>query len=219
MEHSDMANVKIERTKLWPTNIYCFNTDVSILQHHDKMETDLKVDLKQNYTEIESGKEVGFNLYQGRDNLQNLESFKPFTEFVKNICGGIFNQEGYEKQEIEVTQMWANLQVDGGVHPPHTPANSLLSGVYYLRATDDTAGTQFFDPRAQAKVLKPRRANANMENSGVWQVPSATGTGVIFPSWLQHWVPSNTDERITLSWNTIVRGEYGEPGTLQNANI
>ena len=43
MEHSDMANVKIERTKLWPTNIYCFNTDVSILQHHDKMETDLKV--------------------------------------------------------------------------------------------------------------------------------------------------------------------------------
>ena len=79
MEHSDMANVKIERTKLWPTNIYCFNTDVSILQHHDKMETDLKVDLKQNYTEIESGKEVGFNLYQGRDNLQNLESFKPFT--------------------------------------------------------------------------------------------------------------------------------------------
>ena len=162
MEHSDMANVKIERTKLWPTNIYCFNTDVSILQHHDKMETDLKVDLKQNYTEIESGKEVGFNLYQGRDNLQNLESFKPFTEFVKNICGGIFNQEGYEKQEIEVTQMWANLQVDGGVHPPHTHANSLLSGVYYLRATDDTAGTQFFDPRVQAKVLKPKRANVNL---------------------------------------------------------
>ena len=52
MEYSDMANVKIERTKLWPTNIYRFNTDVSILQHHDKMETDLKVDLKENYTEI-----------------------------------------------------------------------------------------------------------------------------------------------------------------------
>ena len=51
------------------------------------------------------------------------------------------------------------------------------------------------------------------------QINSETGNGVIFPSWLQHWVPSNTDERITISWNVIVRGEYGEPQTLQNARI
>ena len=138
---------------------------------------------------------------------------------VEEVSKQYLDDLEYEYDSLEITGMWANKLFEGDSHPPHTHSNNILSGVYYLRATDDTAGTQFFDPRVQAKVLKPKRANVNMENSGVYQIPSVTGTGVIFPSWLTHWVPSNTDERITLSWNTIVRGEYGEPGTLQNASI
>ena len=53
----------------------------------------------------------------------------------------------------------------------------------------------------------------------MYQVHSETGHGVIFPSWLQHWVPPNSAERITISWNIILRGEYGEENTLQNAYI
>ena len=48
---------------------------------------------------------------------------------------------------------------------------------------------------------------------------SKIGTGVIFPSWLMHWVPATEDERISVAWNIIVRGEYGEPDQLQNAYI
>ena len=44
-------------------------------------------------------------------------------------------------------------------------------------------------------------------------------SGVVFPSWLQHWVPETKDERISIAWNAIVRGKYGEPNTLQNATI
>ena len=51
------------------------------------------------------------------------------------------------------------------------------------------------------------------------QFDSVVGMGLIFPSWLQHWVPQNKDNRISISWNIIVRGQYGEPNTLQNANI
>ena len=43
--------------------------------------------------------------------------------------------------------------------------------------------------------------------------------GYIFPSWLMHWVPQTLDERISISWNILVRGNYGEPDTLQNAHI
>ena len=53
----------------------------------------------------------------------------------------------------------------------------------------------------------------------MFQVHSKTGHGVVFPSWLQHWVPSNKGERITISWNVIMRGKYGEDHTLQNADI
>ena len=51
------------------------------------------------------------------------------------------------------------------------------------------------------------------------QFASATGMGFIFPSWLMHWVPSTKDERISISWNILARGDYGEPDTLQNAHI
>ena len=44
-------------------------------------------------------------------------------------------------------------------------------------------------------------------------------TGLIFPSWLQHWVQTSNGERISISWNILIKGHYGEPRTLQNAYI
>ena len=51
------------------------------------------------------------------------------------------------------------------------------------------------------------------------QYNATEGKGYIFPSWLSHWVPTTEDKRISVSWNILVRGEYGEPNTLQNAHI
>ena len=51
------------------------------------------------------------------------------------------------------------------------------------------------------------------------QYNAIEGKGYIFPSWLQHWVPITEDKRISVSWNIILRGNYGEPNTLQNAHI
>ena len=34
-----------------------------------------------------------------------------------------------------------------------------------------------------------------------------------------HWVPATPVKRTSVSWNVILRGEYGEENTLQNANI
>jgi hypothetical protein len=48
---------------------------------------------------------------------------------------------------------------------------------------------------------------------------SIEGSGLIFPSWLQHWVPSPQEQRISVSWNILLRGNYGKQGTLQNAYI
>ena len=46
------------------------------------------------------------------------------------------------------------------------------------------------------------------------------GTGsLIFPSWLQHWVTKTNKTRISISWNILLRGDYGQPNTLQNSHI
>ena len=51
------------------------------------------------------------------------------------------------------------------------------------------------------------------------QFNSQKGMGLIFPSWLQHWVPTTEKDRISISWNIILRGDYGQPHTLQNSHI
>jgi len=206
--NNEKINVQVE--KIWPTIIYTFNSKKIVIQEHEKM-----------ITHIQKDKNIatGFGLVQGQDDLHNLSSFKTFSVFIKNLCSNILNQEGYENQKIEITNMWANQQSDGGVHMPHSHANSVLSGVYYIKTTDKSSGIQFFDPRAQVKCLIPRRVKFTTDNSNMYEIPAVAGTGVVFPSWLMHWTPPNTGERISISWNILVRGHYGEPGTLQNAYI
>ena len=35
------------------------------------------------------------------------------------------------------------------------------------------------------------------------QFDAEQGTGIIFPSWLQHWVPPTQFDRVSVSWNII----------------
>ena len=223
MEHSNMDNVT-QIHYIWPTLIYSFNSNSNILQEHEKMIADIKDDVNGKKRQSPYGPryQAGFEkfgLNQGRDDLHNLPSFKKFSIFIEQLSTEILIEEGFKNQTIQITNMWANQQNDGSVHPPHSHANSVLSGVYYIKATNESSKIHFFDPRAQAKVLKPRRDTFTSDNSNVYGIPSVTGTGAIFPSWLMHWAPPNTGERISISWNILVRGDYGEPGTFQNANI
>ena len=112
--------------------------------------------------------------------------------------------------------MWAIKLVKGEVHPPHTHSNNIFSGVYYLEGGSQI---QFFDPRPQANVLHPNLKYTNFDNSGMVGFESSKGYGLIFPSWLQHWVNTTDKTRISISWNILLRGDYGQPNTLQNSHI
>ena len=152
------------------------------------------------------------------NNLHEHLAFLSFTKIVKECTKEILRINQYFFEDIEITNMWGNLLSEKESHPPHTHSNNIFSGVYYLRASDQTAPIQFFDPRPQASVFKPRNS-PNWNNSSMIQFDSVEGKGFIFPSWLMHWVPPTSGERVSVSWNVIVRGDYGEPNTLQNAHI
>ena len=167
---------------IWPTLIYSFNSNSNILQEHEKMIADIKDDVNGKKRQSPYGPryQAGFEkfgLNQGRDDLHNLPSFKKFSIFIEQLSTEILIEEGFKNQTIQITNMWANQQNDGSVHPPHSHANSVLSGVYYIKATNESSKIHFFDPRAQAKVLKPRRDTFTSDNSNVYGIPSVTGTG------------------------------------------
>ena len=195
--------VDVTQHKVFPTLINEFNYDM------DTQEYDLVIDELNDMEKYEN--EL---IIQTTDDLsKHIPKFaKQIFDITKSIC----EKQSYLYDRLEITSMWANKLVKGDIHPPHTHSNNVFSGVYYLKGGSPI---QFFDPRPQANILKPRKSGYNFLNSDVGQFNSETGYGIVFPSWLQHWVPETKDERISIAWNVIVRGEYGEPNTLQNATI
>ena len=196
--------VDVTQYKIFPTIINEFQF------HMDKQEHDLVID---ELNDIEKYKENNLIIQTTDDLYRHIPKFtKEIYELTKKVC----EQYSYQYDKLEFTGMWANKLEKGDVHPPHTHSNNLLSGVYYLQG-----GSQihFFDPRPQAWVLQPNTTGDNFHNTGMVGFNADNGTGLIFPSWLQHWVTKTDKTRISISWNILLRGDYGQPGSLQNSHI
>ena len=202
MEYRSMVNVIIHQC--FPTNIHIIDMD---LNEYDRNHM-------TNYVQ-KTGNHWDRRENTRDDTLHQISFIKPLVNQIMIAADQILKQDGYEFDSIEMTNMWGNNLKKGESHPPHTHSNNILSGVYYLKSGSPI---QFFDPRPAVHVFKPRNS-ANMNNSSMIEFNSEPNVGLIFPSWLMHWVPPTPNERISISWNILVRGEYGEPNTLQNAYI
>ena len=203
---TNMVDVKVDEYSCFPTMIYKFEADLS--DYYDDM---------LEYIKIQPMELDG--MIQTKDDLYALETFSPLVEVVLHTAGNILKNLQYDDyKEIEITSMWGNHMQKGSAHPPHTHSNNVMSGVYYIESTEDSSPIQFFDPKPQAGVLKPAGA-PTWQNSSMLQFDANVGTGLIFPAWLQHWVPPTTDARTSISWNVLIRGEYGSRKEYQYAHI
>ena len=196
--------VDVTQHKVFPTIINEFQFDM------DKQEHDLVID---ELNDMEKFQEDNL-IVQTTDDLS--KHIPKFTKSIYKITEKICEKYEYLYDRLEFTGMWANKLKAGDIHPPHTHSNNIFSGVYYLEGGSQI---QFFDPRPQASVLHPNLKYTNFDNSGMIGFDAEKGTGLIFPSWLQHWVTKTNKTRISISWNILLRGDYGQPGTLQNSHI
>ena len=197
-----MVNVK--QHKVFPTIINEIQFDM------DEQEHNLVID---ELSDMEKFQEDNL-IVQTTDDLS--KHIPKFTKSIYKITEKICEKYEYLYDRLEFTGMWANKLKTGDIHPPHTHSNNIFSGVYYLEGGSQI---QFFDPRPQASVLHPNLKYTNFDNSGMIGFDAEKGTGLIFPSWLQHWVTKTDKTRISISWNILLRGDYGQPGTLQNSHI
>ena len=196
--------VDVKQHKVFPTIINEFEFDM------DKQECDLVIDELNDMEKFEENNLI----IQTTDDLSR--HIPKFTKSIYKITEKICEKYEYLYDRLEFTGMWANKLKAGDIHPPHTHSNNIFSGVYYLEGGSQI---QFFDPRPQASVLHPNLKYTNFDNSGMIGFDAEKGTGLIFPSWLQHWVTKTNKTRISISWNILLRGDYGQPGTLQNSHI
>lgn len=140
--------------------------------------------------------------------LANLKTFIDSQIYVykKNIL------KMRDDNEIYITQSWANKAKTNEFHPVHKHPNSMLSGVFFVTGNPGGGLPPIRFHRANDLLpLEVEFEEYNEFNNGTRWFEMKKGQLLLFPSVLMHDVDKNeTDiERVTLSFNTFVRGVIG----------
>jgi len=142
--------------------------------------------------------------------MAGLREFIQFqiNYFMENI------EVPYNPVEAYITQSWLNFTKPGEYHHKHEHPNSYLSGVLYINADPDKDKIYFYKS-GYSRITLPAK-EYNTFNSHSWWFNVGTCDLVIFPSYLTHMVEQtkSADTRISLSFNTFLKGYIGEENSL-----
>jgi len=195
-----MDNKKIKIIGLFPTPVYRSNLN----REFNKKE---KLFFEDSFK----------NLRDNTGNIMSLDSYileNKILSKLKNelhvILKDYFDKIVQPSDNVtpHITQSWLNLTEKNQYHHQHTHSNSIVSGVIYIKASKDEIN--FHSQRYNN--LSFNRKEYNEFNSELWSLPVNTGDIILFPSSLSHSVPvkQTEDLRISLSFNTFVKGVLGD---------
>ena len=103
-----------------------------------------------------------------------------------------------------MTDCWFNVMPAGVSHGLHLHPLSTISGTYYVKTPENSAGIKFEDPRlSKFMAAPPRKRESPKELKNFVSYPAEAGKLVLFESWLRHEVPAADieEERISISFN------------------
>ena len=142
---------------------------------------------------------------------QSLQSF--LDDYLETIYSP------YRETKLEFTQSWTNVTKKEQYHHEHIHHNSFISGVLYIKA-DGSKDRIYFSRFNDYQTLKIYPKLWNEWNCTSWWLDVSDGDVVIFPSYLPHFVEQvETDERISLSFNTFPIGMLGNPDSSNSVEI
>lgn len=99
---------------------------------------------------------------------------------------------------------WINVNGRGGFNTPHDHPGWAWSGTYYVHVPANPPGRsgsiEFLDSRTNVRAITVEGANCFMSK---YTHHPASGTMLLFPSYLRHWVyPNEQDEdRVSIAFN------------------
>ena len=190
--------------KLFPTPIGFFQYD----QKLSGTELDFILNLERRPN---VGNQTSVNSYiLENEILKNLKTF--FELSLSKFIDEVYKPEN--KIFPYITQSWANFTQPQGHHHKHNHQNSLISGVFYVKLSKMAGRITFTENSHQLLYMKPREYNEF--NSESWTYQVTENVLILFPSYLNHEVPNfvGDDERISISFNTFVRGQIGSNDDL-----
>ena len=143
------------------------------------------------------------------------------AEFCEKSTQEYFQTMYAPKNDVRpyITQSWANYTNKGQAHHKHEHPNSVISGVFYVQAVKDVDRLYFF--KSGYQQIKIPTENYTLYNSDSWWLGVETGQLLLFPSSLTHQVDSvtTTETRISLSFNTFLKGHIGDDDQLTRLTV
>ena len=194
---------------IFPTPVYITKRDLDFSLNEKKdIEDVIKGGMHRNPANSASNNTYIFN--------NKLKEIKQFCEQqIKIYVEKIINPK--EDLDFYITQSWLNITKPGQFHHSHYHSNSIISGVFYV-STEEDDKIIFGDPNKMLKdIISFKLKEQNPFNSAILGFPVNNNELILFPSWLEHAVEPNeraTTDRISLSFNTFVRGNLGDTHSL-----
>ena len=142
--------------------------------------------------------------------LSNLK--KQIKETVDFFVHNILSVDDHITFEIQTS--WVNQVDDRNSVPKHGHINSMISGVYYIETDTKSAPIVFEKNYLYTnlfhKTVLPTFKEKNQYNTDSVLVQPAPGDIFLFPSHLEHSVPTGFGpNRLSLAFNCFARGDFG----------
>ncbi len=191
-----------------------FPTAVSFFKYEELTDKEKKVLVEQD-KRINEGNSTSVNHYILKN--EKLSKLKKFIDAcLKEYLDTIYNPS--KNVEVYVTQSWCNYTKENEYHHSHTHPNSFISGVFYVQA--DRKKDKIYFSREKKNVIDLPPVNYNLFNSKNWWFETHTNDLILFPSHLEHMVSKvEGKERISLSFNTFIKGELGDDFDLTSLHL
>ena len=185
----------------FPTLIYAKDVDLNT----DQLANDIVAWSKQD----KGIKKTNVKGWHSETNMHEMPQFKSLVDELFKMQFEIFKEEWLDR-EPRLGNMWANINPPGGYNRPHIHANSLFSGVYYIKAPANSGKLVCNDPRPGVQTVMPTRKKGQPPKH-LWRevhLEPKVNRIIMFPSWLWHNVEPNesNDIRISVSFNFIQHG-------------
>ena len=185
----------------FPTLIYAKDVDLNT----DQLANDIVAWSKQD----KGIKKTNVKGWHSETNMHEMPQFKSLVDELFKMQFEVFKEEWLDR-EPRLGNMWANINPPGGYNRPHIHANSLFSGVYYIKAPANSGKLVCNDPRPGVQTVMPTRKKGQPPKH-LWRevhLEPKVNRIIMFPSWLWHYVEPNesNDIRISVSFNFIQDG-------------
>ena len=145
--------------------------------------------------------------------LDNPE-LKKIRTFVETKLNKFVTEILRSTNTFVITQSWVNISGLGQSHHRHTHPNSIVSGVFYINSKKELPPIEF--RKNTEPVIQLSTKDYGPFNNESLMFPAQSGELLIFPSTMIHSVPVNKydEKRISLSFNTWVKGDLGDASRL-----